>query len=127
LSPAKEKSSPGTPAAVGEAPPIDTRSIQTLIAVPSGQTMVMGGLIQETKGNSNNGLPILNRIPILGGLFGNETMMNNRSELILFITPRTVTDSADIGRVIDDLRRKMERLDSVFPSNPNKVSGNPDK
>jgi hypothetical protein len=43
--------------------------------------------------------------------------MNNRSELILFITPRTVTDSADIGRVIEDLRRKMERLDSVFPRN----------
>jgi general secretion pathway protein D len=101
--------------------------VQTLLSVPSGQTMVMGGLIQETKGNSNNGLPILNRIPILGGLFGQETMMNNRSELILFITPRTVTDSADIGRVIDDLRRKMERLDSVFPPNPNKVSGNPDK
>jgi general secretion pathway protein D len=91
--------------------------VQTLLSVPSGQTMVMGGLIQETKGNSNNGLPILNRIPILGGLFGNETLMNNRSELILFITPRTVTDSADIGRVIEDLRRKMERLDSVFPRN----------
>jgi general secretion pathway protein D len=121
-----EVSSPGT-APAGQAPPIDTRSVQTLLSVPSGQTMVMGGLIQETKGNSNNGLPILNRIPILGGLFGNESLTNNRSELILFITPRTVTDSADIGRVIDDLRRKMERLDSVFPPNPNKVSGNPDK
>ena len=121
-----EVSSPGT-APAGEAPPIDTRSVQTLLAVPSGETMVMGGLIQETKGNSNNGLPILNRIPILGGLFGNETLTNNRSELILFITPRTVTDSIDIEHVIDDLRRKMERLDSVFPPKPNKVSGNPDK
>jgi general secretion pathway protein D len=121
-----EVSSPGA-APAGEAPPIDTRSVQTLLSVPSGQTMVMGGLIQETKGNSNNGLPILNRIPILGGLFGSETLTNNRSELILFITPRTVSDSADIANVIDDLRRKMERLDSVFPPKTNKVSGNPDK
>jgi len=114
-----EVSSPGTPAAVGEAPPIDTRSIQTLIAVPSGQTMVMGGLIQENKGNSNNGLPLLNRVPILSGLFGNQTLTNNRSELVLFITPRAVTDSGEISRVIEDLRRKMETLDRVFPGTPN--------
>ncbi|MEO8536807.1 MAG: type II secretion system secretin GspD [Betaproteobacteria bacterium] len=121
-----EVSSPGTPDVAGGAPPIDTRSVQTLLAVPSGQTMVMGGLIQETKGNANNGLPLLNRIPILGGLFGNESLTNNRSELVLFITPRVVNDSVDYTRVIEDLRRKMERLDSVFPPKPNKVSGNPD-
>jgi len=113
-----EVSSPGPPANPGEAPPIDTRSVQTLLAVPSGQTMVMGGLIQETKGNSNNGLPLLNRIPILGALFGNETLTNNRSELVLFITPHTVSDSNEIERTIEDLRRKMETLDRVFPGTP---------
>jgi general secretion pathway protein D len=122
-----EVSSPGTPDTAGGAPPIDTRSVQTLLSVPSGQTMVMGGLIQDTKGNTNNGLPLLNRIPILGGLFGSESLTNSRSELVLFITPRVVNDSVDYTRVIEDLRRKMERLDSVFPPNPNKVSGNPDK
>ena len=114
-----EVSSPGTPANPGDAPPIDTRSVQTLLAVPSGQTMVMGGLIQDQKGNSNNGLPILNRIPILGGLFGSETLTNNRSELVLFITPHTVTDSSQIQSTIEDLRRKMETLDRVFPGTPN--------
>src|SRR5689334_14822381 len=114
-----EVSSPGTPAAVGEAPPIDTRSIQTLIAVPSGQTMVMGGLIQEQKNNNSSGLPLLNRVPILGGLFGNQTLANNRSELVLFITPRAVTDSAEIANVVEELRRKMETLDRVFPATPN--------
>jgi len=113
-----EVSSPGTPANPGEAPPIDTRSVQTLLAVPSGQTMVMGGLIQENKGNGSKGLPLLNRIPILGGLFGSETMQNDRSELVLFITPRTISDSTDISRAIEDLRRKMETLDRVFPGTP---------
>src|SRR6476469_1768305 len=121
-----EVSSPGTPDVAGAAPPIDTRSVQTLLSVPSGQTMVMGGLIQDTKGNANKGLPLLNRIPILGGLFGSETLTNDRSELVLFITPRVVNDSVDYSRVIEDLRRKMERLDSAFPPKPNKVSGNPD-
>jgi general secretion pathway protein D len=122
-----EVSTPGTPAAAGEAPPIDTQSIQTLLSVPSGQTMVMGGLIQDNKGNTSNGLPILNRIPVLGGLFGNQTLTDTRSELVLFVTPRAVNDAEDMSRVIDDLRRKMERLDSVFPPKTNKVSGNPDK
>jgi general secretion pathway protein D len=114
-----EVSSPGTPANPGDAPPIDTRSVQTLLAVPSGQTMVMGGLIQETKGNTSHGLPVLNRIPILGGLFGSQTLDNNRSELVLFITPHTVSDTTDIQNTIEDLRRKMETLDRVFPGTPN--------
>ena len=54
----------------GDAPPINTRSIQTIVNVQSGQTMVMGGLIGETKNNTSKGLPLLSRIPIIGGLFG---------------------------------------------------------
>ena len=110
-----EVSSPGNVANSGDAPPIDTRSVQTLVSVPSGRTMVMGGLIQEQKGNSANGLPLLDRIPILGGLFGNQTTLNNRTELVLFITPRVVEAESDYEAVINDLRRKMETLDRVFP------------
>lgn len=112
-----EVSSPGN-APSGTAPPINTQSIQTLLAVPSGQTMVMGGLIQDTKSNNTNGLPILNRIPVLGGLFGNQTLLDNRSELILFVTPRVVSNDTDYDSVIEDLRRKMESLDRVFPGTP---------
>lgn len=114
-----EVSSPGQPDVLGGAPPIDTRSLQTLVSVPSGQTMVMGGLIQETKANSNKGFPIVNRVPILGALFGSETLQNDRSELVLFITPHTVNDTEDIQQTIEDLRRKMETLDRVFPGTPN--------
>ena len=122
-----EVSSPGNPAAAGEAPPIDTRSVQTLLAVPSGDTMVMGGLIQDTKGNSTNGLPFVDRIPFIGGLFGNQTLTDNRSELILFITPRVLATASDFTGVIDDLRRRMQTLDSVFPPKSENVSGKPDK
>ncbi len=110
-----EVSTPGTTADPNVAPPINTRSVQTLLAVPSGQTMVMGGLITENNQNNSAGLPLLARIPILGGLFGTQTLQKDRTELILFITPRVVENETDYQRVIDDLRHRMERLDEVFP------------
>jgi general secretion pathway protein D len=110
-----EVSNPGNPANPGDAPPISTRSVQTLLAVPSGQTMVMGGLILETKQNTSNGLPLISRVPVLGGLFGNQDLKNNRSELVLFITPQVLESESDYQRVIEDLRRKMEQIEDVFP------------
>ena len=122
-----ESSTPGNPASAGEAPPINTRSVQTTLAVPSGDTMVMGGLIQDTKANTTNGLPLVDRVPILGGLFGNQGLTNNRSELVLFITPRVITEPGDFTAVIDDLRNRMDNLHGVFPPKVPKLSGNPDK
>jgi general secretion pathway protein D len=110
-----EVSTPGTTSDPTLAPPINTRSVQTLLAVPSGETMVMGGLIIESKQNNSAGLPLISRIPVLGGLFGQQQLQNDRTELILFITPRVVENEQDVSRIIDDLRRKMERLDDVFP------------
>jgi general secretion pathway protein D len=77
--------------------------------------MVMGGLISETKGNQTKGLPLISRIPIIGGLFGDQTLTNNRTELVMFITPRVVENEVDIRNVIDDLRRRMGRLEEEFP------------
>jgi general secretion pathway protein D len=110
-----EVSIAGTTTTPCDSPPINTRSIQTLLGVPSGQTMVMGGLILEDKENSSSGLPLLARIPILGGLFGSQELKNNRTELVMFITPRVVENDSDVRRIIDDLRRRMETLDGVFP------------
>ena len=110
-----EVSVAGTTTTPCESPPINTRSIQTLLSVPSGQTMVMGGLILEDKENSSSGLPLISRIPIIGGLFGSQELRNNRTELVMFITPRVVENETDVRRIIDDLRRRMETLDGVFP------------
>ena len=110
-----EVSNPGNAAVAGDAPPISTRSVQTLLAVPSGQTMVMGGLITENKQNTSNGLPLISRVPVLGGLFGNQDLKNNRTELVLFITPQVLESENDYQRVIEDLRRKMEQIEDIFP------------
>jgi general secretion pathway protein D len=121
-----EVSTPGTTSDPNVAPPINTRSVQTLLAVPTGSTMVMGGLITENNQNNTAGLPGLARIPVLGGLFGTQTLQKDRTELILFITPRVVENEVDYRRVIDDLRHRMERLDEVFPR-PKTVPEEPPK
>jgi general secretion pathway protein D len=110
-----EVSDPGPLSAdCGQAPPINTRSVQTIVSVQSGQTMVMGGLIGETKTNTSEGLPLLARIPIIGGLFGTQKLTNNRTELVMFITPRTVETEIDLKNIVDDLRRRMENIDDTF-------------
>jgi general secretion pathway protein D len=98
-----------------QAPPINTRSVQTILNVQSGQTMVMGGLIGETRGNTSQGLPLISRIPIIGGLFGDQKLTKNRTELVMFITPRVVDTEADMKGIIDELRKRMEKIDDAFP------------
>jgi len=110
-----EVSNPG-PAPAGTAPPINTRSVQTSIAVPSGQTMVMGGLILDGDDNNSKGLPLISRIPVLGGLFGSQELRKARTELVLFVTPRVVDTEYDMRSAVDDLRRRLERLDSAYPA-----------
>ncbi len=88
--------------------------MQTILNVQSGQTMVMGGLIGETRGNTSNGLPLISRIPIIGGLFGDQALTKNRSELVMFITPRVVEGEMDMKGIIEDLRRRMEKIDDSF-------------
>ena len=109
-----EVSDPGPVANAGDAPPINTRSVQTIVSVQSGQTMVMGGLIGETTGNSSKGLPLLSRIPIIGGLFGDQPLTKNRTELVMFITPRVVENENDLRSTIEDLRRRMQQIDDTF-------------
>jgi general secretion pathway protein D len=98
----------------GLAPTLNTRSLQSILNVQSGQTMVMGGLITESRQNSSEGLPLLSRIPIIGGLFGSQSLSNDRTELVMFITPRAVETETDLKGIVDDLRRRMENIDDAF-------------
>jgi general secretion pathway protein D len=78
--------------------------------------MVMGGLILDGDDNNSSGLPLVSRIPVIGGLFGSQELRKLRTELVLFVTPRVVDTEYDVRSAIDDLRRRMERLDSVYPA-----------
>jgi general secretion pathway protein D len=89
---------------------ISERKLATQVAVQSGQTVLLGGLIQQAESNTDTGIPGLNRVPILGHLFGNTDRSRNRTELIVLITPRVVQGEEDAKRITDDYQRKFESL-----------------
>jgi general secretion pathway protein D len=89
---------------------IADRSMQTQVAVQSGQTVLLGGLIQQNEGTNDNGVPGLNRIPILGRLFGTTSRNRDRTELIVLITPRVIRSSEEAKQITDDYQRGFESL-----------------
>ncbi|HEU4670440.1 MAG TPA: type II and III secretion system protein, partial [Dyella sp.] len=91
-------------------PTIAQRELATQVAVQSGQTVLLGGLIQQDEGNSDAGVPVLNRIPLLGRLFGTTSRTHNRTELIVLITPRVITSSDDAREITEEYQQKFESL-----------------
>jgi general secretion pathway protein D len=74
------------------------RSMQSRIAIPSGQTAVLGGLIKDNTSNNRSGLPFLSEIPILGAVFGAHEKSLERTELLVVLTPRVLEKRATIAR-----------------------------
>jgi general secretion pathway protein D len=90
--------------------PIQQREVATQVAVQSGQTVLLGGLIKQDEGTTDTGIPGLNRIPVFGRLFGSTTRSRNRTELIVLITPRVITNGEDAKQITDEYQRKFESL-----------------
>ncbi len=77
-------------------PSIDTQDIVTQVLVSDGQTVVLGGILDTTKSYSANKVPFLADIPILGYLFKTTTNINNKTELLIFITPKILREGSNI-------------------------------
>ncbi len=93
-------------------PIISRRKIETTIAVQSGETVALGGLIRDSKTRSKSGLPLLHQLPIIGSLFGETFDSKDRTELLIVLTPRVVRSAQQARDVTRELRR---RLRSVSP------------
>lgn len=91
-------------------PVISTRSVSTQIAVQSGQTILLGGLIKQDNAESVSSVPGLSHIPGLRWLFGTTSKTRDRTELIVLITPRVVTNTSQARQVTDDYRQQMQLL-----------------
>jgi general secretion pathway protein D len=83
-------------------PTISQRRIHSTVAVTSGQTVLLGGLISEQQDNSNDGIPGLNQIKYLGGLLGNRSKSRQRTEIIVFIPPVVVCNGVDQQAITED-------------------------
>jgi type IV pilus assembly protein PilQ len=71
---------------------IDTKHVKTQVLVENGGTVVIGGIFTQTERNEVNKVPLLGDVPYVGNLFKNTTRSTNRTELLVFITPKIVTD-----------------------------------
>lgn len=105
-----------------QAPTVNTQQLTTSVRIPSGSTIVLGGLIEDEKDNTENGIPYINKIPIIGPLFGSHTVKNKkRHELIVMISPTVITSNmsmekasvteganTDLGQRGKDLKKKLQ-------------------
>jgi len=105
-------------------PTISNRSISTQLSLEDGQTVVLGGLIQETVIRDETGVPILKDIPIVGSLFSNESYGVDNTELIMLITAYVLRDQADKSQFVNVLSNRIDgslkdngRLLTLKPSN----------
>ena len=88
-------------------PDIQTREIMSSVAVQSGETLVLGGLIQERNDYGRAGVPWLHELPIIGPLFGSTSYVNRKTELVVLLTPRVVTGRQDARLITDEFKRKL--------------------
>lgn len=79
----------------------------TNLVVKDGHTIVIGGLIREDDSNARSGIPWLSKIPILGYLFGNTSKDNNRTELVILLTPHIVRDAKEAAAVTQKITDKI--------------------
>ncbi|MFS8974397.1 type IV pilus secretin PilQ [Cupriavidus necator] len=75
---------------------IDTKHVQTQVLVENGGTVVIGGIYTQTESNDTDKVPLLGDIPVLGYLFKNNAKVRNRTELLVFLTPRILNDNVSL-------------------------------
>ena len=104
----QEVSVPGTAGEGSSNVPISQRTIDSTVMIQSGQTVVLGGLIRETTTRGNGGIPGFKNIPVLGVLFGSTTQDASRTELIVTITPRVVTNPMEAREITEEFRKRVK-------------------
>ena len=90
-------------------PTVSQRRVASSIAVASGQTVLLAGLVSETRNRSRSGIPGLDQIPGVGDLFSQNKGTMQRTELIIFIRPQIIRNGVDAYRVAAELREKIIR------------------
>lgn len=97
-----------------DSPTISQRRIETTIAVSDGQTIALGGLIQNSRNQADTQLPGAGDIPILGGLFRDRNDTIGRTELLVLITPRVIRNGSEARSVTEELRQRIGGADGLI-------------
>ncbi len=95
---------------------IDTNKVHTSAAIPSGETIMLAGLITDGSVRSSSGIPGLSRIPVIGALFGQQGSSTTRDELIVLITPTVVRSPQEARDLTDEYGRRFRALEPLYNS-----------
>ena len=91
-------------------PTIQQRQIESTVAIQSGETIALGGLIRDSRTQGETGVPLLMDIPLLGNLFKTTTDFNDRTELLVLLTPRVLQGAQDARAITEELRQRLSVL-----------------
>lgn len=102
-------------------PPINSKTVNSQVAVQSGQTVFLGGLISEQDSRGRSGVPFLNRVPVIGALFGARSKALSRSETLVMITPTVIESAVDLKEISKEMEKQFSRLPPLKISTLQKV------
>jgi len=92
---------------------VDTNKLKTEVAIQSGETVVLAGLIKTTNSKGSSGLPFLSRLPFIGALFGQQFKNKSRDEILVLITPTVVRNPAEARKLTDEYGERFRALDPL--------------
>ena len=107
-------------------PPISNKTVTSQVAVQSGQTVFLGGLISEQDAQGRSGVPFLSRVPLIGPLFGARSKAMTRSETLVMITPTVVESAVDLKAISEEMETEFSRVPPLKISRLNKVDRQPE-
>jgi general secretion pathway protein D len=96
-----------------DSPTISQRRIASTVAVQSGETVALGGLIRDNRDSRQTGLPLLSSIPVIGWLFGVTDRVSERTELLVLITPSVIGSQEEARAVTEELRRRLSGVEPI--------------
>jgi general secretion pathway protein D len=112
-----------TVTAIGS-PVFDDRSIKTKVKIRFGQTVMLGGLIQQQQSDTDAGIPVLSRLPVLGNLFSQKDRTGARSEFVLLLTPRMFADGT-APTIGDTLTLRFDKAVDLWKQAQSEISAPP--
>lgn len=96
-----------------DSPTIQRRKIHSIVATRDGFTVALGGLIRESGGRGDSGVPLLKDIPVVGSVFKNNTVDSRRTELVVLLVPHVMRNQSETQAVVDALVDGLEAASSL--------------
>jgi general secretion pathway protein D len=105
----------------GNNPTIDQRKVKTQVAVVDGQSLVLGGLVQDQRSKTANQIPVIGDIPVVGTAFKDKDDQITKTELIIMITPHVIRNMNEAREIAEEYKRKLLSVSTKAIARPHDI------